>query len=512
MHATEDGRTPLALAFADNLLNAAGLEMLAGFLQVLDPPADEGAWVARWREGIGPKALKAAFEPHAPSFEVYGSHPAFQDSTVAASKEWPVEKLFHASSGENTRKQNKDFSGGSVDRMGLGTAMLALYAQQSHAMPGGPGFRTSIAGGGPLRCIPEVGDTLFQRVWALVLSRPEFASLGNGTKAAAADILPWLRPGSRKVTRADAPASHLYFATPRRVMLGPPEGRGTCPLTGTEGPLVATMREAQDGPEYTNGGWEHPLTPYRRKLDKKTGVQTFPVLASGYGLGVCWRDRVGLVLDRVGDDGGGVSPSLIVTRWRTTRAREVLRDRTLRVAAYGVRAKQATMAGYVLSSQPVRLVSLELEGEYEALFSQAARAADRLAWLLEVSARDAWFSKSEQDKLRRARKPEIMDERIDPLVIRFWGETEPDADAFAEAVAAALEGEADDAAIDAAREQLLSAIARAALTTFDEALRGGWDADPARVAQARTILRWAAHRRDVRGALGLPIRQAEEAG
>jgi CRISPR system Cascade subunit CasA len=457
---TRDGRTPLAPAFADNLLNRAAVEMVAGFLQVLAAPETEAEWRKKYLGGMQPDSLRAAFEPFRPYFEVFGPKPAFQDSTVQGKvgKEWGVEKIFHGSPGDQTRDRNQDFFGGEVTAVGLGTAMIQLAAFQSHAHAGGPGFRVSISGGGPLRAVPDVGDTLFQAAWALVLPRAEFESLGNGARDEKS-LFPWLAPSTRRRTAGDSPASHLYFATPRRLLLSAPVDEGRCPLSGIDGPLVRTVREAQSGPDYSEGGWEHPLTPWRKAKDGKKGIVRSAMLAVRYPSGVSWHDRVGLTVERTDKDGTGVEPSRIVTKWLQVRG-DLLLDRHLRIACYGVRCNRGKVVGSLLGSQPVRVVAEGALPEFEAAVRGATGAADLIAWLLKIAVQDAWFPKSEQEALRKAKKSEVMAEKTAPLVARFWAYTQGVADAYCEEVAAALENGAPEA-IDDASERLLTALGTA---------------------------------------------------
>jgi CRISPR system Cascade subunit CasA len=158
VHVTEDGRTPVAVAFHDNLLSDVSRELIAGVLQVACPPEDESEWASIFKQGPTPDSLRESFAPFVSGFDVFDGSIAFQDRTAADCKEWEVEKLFHASPGDQTRKHNKDFVGGKVSGISVHAAMLALYAIQSHAFACGPGYRVSIAGGGPLRVLPDMGE------------------------------------------------------------------------------------------------------------------------------------------------------------------------------------------------------------------------------------------------------------------------------------------------------------------------------------------------------------------
>ena len=495
LHETRDGAVPVAFAFADPMLNAAALEMAAGFLQVLTPPDEESAWYRTWKKG--PSGLKEAFEARALLFTVFGARRAFQDSTVADGKEWAAEKLFHHAPGDQTRKHNKDF-GAVIGDIGLGTAMVALYAMQSHASQGGPGFRTSLAGGGPLRAVPDVGDTLFRKAWALALPDSAFQALGTPSNRDE-DVFPWLSPKPRRYTRADTPASHLYMACPRRILLSEPTSEGRCRISGVEGPMVSVIREAQNGPEYTNGGWEHPLTPYRQV--KKSGtISSLPVLASAYPSGTSWKDRVGLVVSHRGQDGSGVEASLAVRAWTSVRAGATLGDGRLSVRAYGIACDQAKVASYVLSEQPVIAVEPELEATYETLLVEAVHTAEYAAWHLR--------------RIVEAIPPSLKDKdttRVENLTIRFWSDTEAAMDDFSEAMVAAVREEGLEGT-NVVKERFLVEIGDAALGLFDDSFRDAWALRPEATAMARERVSKLCRQRDVRERLGLPplVRKEEE--
>lgn len=504
-HLTEDGRTPIAADFTDNLLNDAVRELIAGVLQVACAPEDETAWAEVFRSGMTADGMGEAFAPFVPAFDVFGERGAFQDRTAAECKKWEVEKLFHESPGDQTRKFNKDFVGGRLDGISVPTAMMALYAIQAHAFACGPGYRVSIAGGGPLRVLPDMGASLFQKAWGCVLARDEFEALGDGSRDQAR-LLPWLSDWKGKLSIATVPASHLYFGTPRRIMLCQPTKSGVCPLTGIEGPLVTHILEGQNGLEYSDGGFTHPLSAYR-SVKKGGKIEVTPVRAIALDQGVAWRERAGLVVARPDKDGGGVAPALAVQRWTGLRQRMVARGQPLRVLAYGVCCEQAKVSGSVRGVQSVALPDNGGEDEraFEGNLAAAVRAADQIAYLLGSSLKAAFFSANEREALKKARKTDVMDVLCDPPVASWWARTEADADDLTEDLRKVTPSD------PARMETFLIRIAAKALGAFDDATGDAVIENPARVAVARERVRWAARASDVRTAAGLAIKERKSA-
>ena len=167
--------------------------MVAGFLQILMPPASETEWVKMWARPPGPKDIAAQFAPAVARFNVRGNDPAFQDRRITGADLRPLVRLFHAVP-DPGRFAISDAA-----------AMVALYAMQAHAYGGGRGYRTSICGGGPLRTVPFAGETLFHQAWALVIPDTDFQHLGNAN-AQIEKVYPWV--GSPDTKDIIEPTTH----------------------------------------------------------------------------------------------------------------------------------------------------------------------------------------------------------------------------------------------------------------------------------------------------------------
>ncbi|MDJ0390903.1 type I-E CRISPR-associated protein Cse1/CasA [Roseomonas sp. E05] len=483
---TEDGRMPVSLALADNLLNAVGLEMLAGFLQVFAAPADEAEWATVWRDPPSPAALRARFEAAAPMFGLRGERPAFQDRRLADAELRPMAKLFHAVP-----------SSGALAMSEAG-AMVALYAMQAHAHGGGRGYRTSLSGGGPLRTVPVAGDTLFRRAWALVLPAGEFRALGAERDAPELRY-PWTadHQPSDVIGRASHPATTLYWAVPRRFLLPDATARGTCPLTGErDAALIEGVREKDGGPSYPSELWTHPLTPYRKGGANKAPLT--PLRAIGFPDGIGWRHRAGLVADP-GEDG---QAARIVRAWTDPggRARRLGGERLVRLHAYGARCDNAKVLGYLDSVQPYRLAPEKCEAVVEREMRGAAGAAEQARLGLRFQLGLALRRSPSQDDWK------AMGDVLDEAASTFWAGTERAADALFDAASEAFsEPDGGEAAMPGARERFAAELRRAAVEVFDRLTESSVDQDPAHFAGRRDALHGIPFWPTVRTPLQLPV-------
>lgn len=485
---TEDGRIPLAAAYGDNLLNAAFLELAAGFLQAFLPPADEAEWAQTWKSAPGPDAIASAFAAAGPMFSAYGPCPAFQDARLGDAELRPVAKLFHAVPSEGRLA------------MSVGAAMMALYAMQAHAHGGGRGYRTSMCGGGPLRTVPVVRGSLFQRAWALVLPRAAFQRLGVPSEDRRL-IYPWSGEpkASDVVGRGSHPATTLYWAQPRRFLLPEPTTHGACPITGEEDvPLIEGVRERDGGPSYPSEQWRHPLTPYR--VDPSKGLVS-PVRALGFPDGIGWRNRAALLAS----SGDGSEAAGIVQAWAGSRGRaKRLGIKVISLHAYGVRCDNAKVVGYVDSVHPYRLAREEFEAEIEAEMRNAAVAADEVRRGLRTQLAVA-LHRGDPAEATKA-----MADAVDEAASAFWSRTEQAADALFDAVPDALAaGDAQDDRLTKARETFILDLWRVAVGVFDEMTASTRDADPVHVAGRRDALNGIPYWSSVRGALGLAVPEAK---
>lgn len=501
-HATDDGRRPVGLDFADRFLNAVSVELLAGLLQECCPPDGpdaDAAWSRTFAEGMGPAALRGALARLEPFFEAAGDMAAFQVREAREdplSRQWPISRL------------RRDGAGGieAAEAIGLNSALAAAYGLQAHAHSGGRGYGTSLSAGGPLRTVPRVEGSVFQQAWALVLPRASFERLGE--PGAGAPPFPWAAPARAASTPADSPAATVYFATPRRLALHAPCGVGECPIGGGHGPLVSGVTEGPGGTDYPSHLWSHPLTPYRWDKDRGGFV---PLRAAGYPHGMSWNDRVGVTFDEADKDGRPTVRTAEAVRTARTRMRRVLRGRVLTVMAYGQRFENADYHGPLWSEQPVRLFDdAALAAAHERILQAAVRGAEEAASRVRAALASAQLSDANTNP--KARAP--LRPRAAAQAAPFWPWTVGAFDAFDGRVADALEAAGDPespacaAPVAAAREELLSALARSGLDVFRAALGTPSPGFGVSHAVARDGLTRLARDKRIRAAIGLEAEAA----
>ena len=489
----EGGRIPVSFAFADNLLNAVALEMVAGFLQAFAPPATEAEWARTWASPSPRDRLLAAFDAGVHHFEFRGAHPAFQDTRLVDAEIRPLARLFHT------------VPGGESFAISEEAAMVALYAMQAHAFGGGRGYRTSLAGGGPLRTVPVADETaagkatsLFHRAWALVLTERDFRELGADNNATAA-VYPWT--GAPKaadvIGRASHPATTLYWGVPRRFLLPETTARGFCPITGQEDvALIEGVREKDGGPSYPSELWTHPLTPYVKDGTKGT---LSPIRAVGFPDGIGWRHRAGLVAD-AGSEG---CAARIVRVWAMRSRR--LGFRHIRLHAYGARCDNAKVLGYLDSVQPYRLAPEANEAEVEAEMRNAARAAEEARKGLRSHLGETLRRDPSRDDWK------AMGDVLDEAASSYWALTEKAADALFDTASGEAPGE-DWTGLNKAREDFAFALRRAAVEVFDRMTESSRDHDPVHVAARRDSLHGIPYWPSVRTALALALPEVKAEG
>ncbi len=499
----EDGRTPIYIDFANELLNDATTEALAGVLQTIMAPATQAEWIKTWTAGVTPDQMKAKFAPYVQFFNIYGEAPVFQVADAAQAKNtklWPIGRLIRDVVGEVDTLEELGHHGISV-----GAAIFLTYGIQSHAHAGGNGYKTSLAGGGPLRTVPVIGDTLFQKIWALVIDKPDFDELGSGSTKTQ-DLFPWTALPRTSASRADAAASTLYFALPRRILLTEPRGEGECPLGGGVGALVFGILEGPSGTDYQSTHWTHPLTPYSRADGKM-----LPVLADRFSNGVAWNNRIGLFYDEPGEDGLKVRQARVIAVARE-RLTGILGNRAvLPIHAYGHRFKNANYTGPLSSMQPLRLLDDELILPHEMTLRGAAKAASEIEFQLKDALADAQVPDNVDPKKRKKAKS-AMKGRLERQVRSFWSSTQEAFDELDENIAHYLIEHRNlrkslslPSPVEPQLEKFLRAMVSASQMIFDAALPEPSPNSHREHAKARNKLGSLSSDFKARQALDLPV-------
>jgi CRISPR system Cascade subunit CasA len=480
----DNGQAPIDVTAPHQAIRIGVFEKLLGLFQSLWHPSRADI-VTAWQSPPHGATIRAWLAPAAPFFYLFGTTPAFQDTSVANEPEESVSALLLTAPGEHTRKYNQDLWSRDYEALSVELAMQALVTAQTHSPAGGSGHRTSIRGGGPITTLVDA-DTLWHRILANLLPSDEFDRLGNGSRELPA-LFPWAPARTGRVTPEDAPASHLYFSCPRRILLSPPV-EGVCALTGRTGWVVRSMRSKNKGPEYDSSLWRHPLTPYYRRKEKGI-IQVLPRLGAALPFGCAWKEWVGLVADTGDAAGPGLAAAAIVRQWRSqpSLARRLGMAR-LSVEAFGLRCASANILGTVSGRLPVPELDDSVVSPLMDWSNGAVSAASEIADLLKSALQKAGSQSA-----------------ADAALTRFWSETESDFYARQAAVAALLgAGEtAASAAIADVSRSLHEGLVRTALRVFDDEAPIVSAGEPGLVVTARRDLSMFSRGKRVLVILGL---------
>lgn len=262
-------------------LTLACYELLIAMVYMAMPPAS----TKEWHAGLAgdPERLRKALDLYADAFNfVGGGHGLFmQDYEPFESDVQPAGALFLDGPGKITVEENKDVivSRHQFAELDLPTAAMALFARQSYASGGGPGYRTGLRGAGPLVTLVKPRETP-KRLWATI-----WANVPDGPPLDDVCRLPWMRPTIISKGK-DAPvinardSDHLphevYFGMPTRLRLV------------VSGDRVVGIMMKQHGNNY--GAHTHPHAVYRKPSASR------PPFALGAGrVGPAYKDYLGVV-------------------------------------------------------------------------------------------------------------------------------------------------------------------------------------------------------------------------
>lgn len=460
---------PVAFATGLPVLDTFAVELLIGLFQYALAPESEDALLHMLDSPPDVAALRDMLAAKADGFDLFGDTPAFQDPSVAGEKPSPIGRLLPTAAGEQTRKRNQDILNREIAAMRPEIAMLALAFVQAHSPAGGRGTRTSASGGGPLRTVVE-RDTPLATVLANLLPQERFRDCGT-PGGDGLDPLPWRSAIRGKRTQENTPPEHVYFACPRRILLGAPEPatpeRG-CDVSGERDvALITAMRQKAEGPDYESTGWRHPLTPYVYRKQKDT-VKAFPMLAATLTLGAAWRERWGLFGD-VGTPGvEGPVAAKAVRRWRDERAHDLEAPR-VRVRAFGLRCDNAKVESVVdlpFTFRAFPSQSTDAVAQFESHLSEIVAVGEAMARALRQALAAARFGAEGANDAPRDWGREHQ--------VAFWQRTDAAFQFYVDTLARALEGVSSvhEALESAARQQARAKLQRhlrdSALDIFDE--------------------------------------------
>lgn len=383
-------------------------QFLIGLLQTAFAPEDESQWRDLWKTPPAPEALKAAFEPYLPAFELDGGGPAFmQDFDLPEGEPNGIGVLLIDAPSENALEENKDHfvKRGTMQSMAPQWAAMALFTLQINAPAGGRGYRTSVRGGGPLTTLvlPDENETpasLWHKLWLNVLTQEELAlQTGNAKLSELAAIFPWLAPTRTSEAKTgkdtlpdDGHPLQMYWAMPRRIRLDFIRTEtGYCDLSGEYSKrLVSHYRTRPSGVNYT-GPWVHPLTPYSVNPTKG------PLSIKGQPGGVCYRNWLGFVLD---DEASYCQVARVVRAYLKDHQASTMGDYQPRLWAFGydIVPGQAKARCWYEATLPLYPLDQERRDDVKAAVQVLLNAAGEALENLRSCLKEAWFSRPKDAK------------------------------------------------------------------------------------------------------------------
>lgn len=485
--------------------NGALIQFLIGLVQTAAAPASTSEWRKKLTEPPTPDELKSAFTTVRHAFELGGDGPRFmQDFEDVSADFGGIDGLLIESPGENTKELNVDHFNkrNSVGAICPHCCATALFTFQTNSPSGGPGYMTSLRGGGPLTTL-VLGDdehaTLWQFILLNVLESGKFLGIcGNPALTTGNAIFPWLgetKKGRRKkgdefygedTTPDSVHPATMFWAMPRRIRLNHADlSSGHCGICGhISDKLLGSYKEIPGGASY-GGSWLHPLSPYYEKTTKgETNI--LPVHAQPGG--ISYRHWLGIVQQ---DNGENRMPARIVhefyNRWKS--------GWQFRLWAFGYDMDKMKARCWYESTMPLLYVDSAIRGEYEQCAAGMVKAAAEIASNARNAVKKAWF-----------RRPVDVKGDTTFLDSSFWQNTEPAFHIALDAIRIALESKIDSMA---ARQTWHKTLCEHALKLFDSYAWEGpiEDVDPKRVVIARRELEFYNRGNKIKELLGLPVEQ-----
>lgn len=485
--------------------NGALIQFLIGLVQTVAAPQSGTEWKKKLAEPPSPEELLEKFTTIRHAFQLGGDGPRFmQDFENFTAVDGGVSGLLIETPGQNALVNNTDhfIKRNIVDGLCPVCCASALFAFQTNSPSGGPGYMTSLRGGGPLTTL-VVGDkqhgTLWQLIYLNVLEHSKFTNIcGNSALSEGKYLFPWLgetKKGKRKkgetfygedTVPEDAHTAAMFWAMPRRIRLDLKElSVGSCDVCGTDTDCLITIyKELPGGASYN--GWFHPLSPHYEQTTK--GVTSIlPVHAQPGGL--TYRHWLGFVIQ---DGNEKKMPARIVHefygRWNS--------NWQFRLWAFGYDMDNMKARCWYESTMPLLCVDASIRVRYEEQVAGMVKAASEILSNTRSAVKKAWF-----------RRP--GDAKGDTTFIdsSFWQQTEA---GFYLALSSLTKDLESDDETQIIGRQWLSVLCGQSIQLFDKFAWEGpiEDTDPKRVVIARKELEQYNHGKKIKGLLGIPVEQS----
>lgn len=515
---TETDDPVIALDVARPDFNGALMQFLIGLLQTAVAPDDEDQWIHRLEDPPSLKVLKESFNQYSDAFELQSDKGAFmQDFDALDDADFlPIERLLIDSPGEETLKKNVDHfvKRERAKQLCPSCTATALFTLQVNAPGGGRGHRGSLRGGGPLTTLVILDENsvlpyeLWRNLWLNVLEKPELEDLTNNeNENALADIFPWLaKTKTSKIgeettpTHAHVNPLQMYWGMPRRIRIKWETGsEGYCNLCGMETDQPVTHYQTKPyGINYA-GAWQHPLTPYslkrRQEAEEKQREAEKLVFDRLQPNGITYQHWLRCVEDY--DNKGWHYSARVVKRYKALLDRSDSEE-ILRLYAFGYDVNKMKARCWYETTFPLYTIAEEIRMDFSKRIQSLTETASAFAGFVEKYVKEAWFKRP-------------GDAKGDTTFLKqsFYQHTESAFYRAAERLRTKLLNETDKEIL----QEWHGVLRKAALSLFDYwSIRGDFtQANPRRVAAARSKLRKMFYSRNIRQELQLPDKAKEAA-
>ena len=494
--------------------DGALIQFLIGLVQTAYAPKTERDWRRGLTNPPSPEALREAFIKYEHAFNLDGDGPRFLQDLEADLDVDPqpiANLLIDSARGKTLREHRDHFVKERIgEKYGEAATTMALLTMQTNAPSGGSGHRTSLRGGGPL-CTLVLGQTLWQTVWLNVLSG-ELQAVGN-TADDEAKVFPWLastrtsEKGSptRTTTPEDVHPLQCYWGMPRRISLHAASPNGHCALLDKEVERTYETFEMKSHGVNYEGGWRHPLTPYR--LQKSNADLPLKGQPGGYSY------RHWPHIATTSGSAQGVEAAQVVRAFhqRTLRYHGLddIFQAQLRLWTFGFDTDNMKVRSWNESIMPLIVVPDALRASFEdtamAYVEVAEYAVDEIH---EALKRGLFGSYRKKDgKLTWDVPDRVSTDRttFETAEAQFWQDTEA---AFYHALGEVREHLKAEESLVSLNKEWVKALRAASVSIFDRITQYGTFrvADPKAVAMARRALQHhvSPYGRTVQKMLGLP--------
>lgn len=412
--------------------NGALAQFAIGLLQTTSPVNSVAQWKQTLNNPPSREALQEWFSPVLAAFDFNGAGARYMQDSLLRTNDGTtnqISALLIETPGENALRHNRDHfvKRGQVDALCPHCAALALMTLQINAPEGGPGYLTSVRGGGPLTTLllmqgkpQQFVPSLWKSLWLNVQERSYFlGQSGHQGEVTLQHCFPWmgnlsdLQSGGvesvdfkddkgkaladdqkPKLQPAQVHPAHPYWAMPRRIYLDFDNCvSGTCGICWRlSDHLIQQYKTKTYGLNY-KGPWNHPLSPYYQNDDDWS-----PLHPQSDGLG--YRHWLAWMLGQTYEKKNS-QPSRVVSYALThsTRIRAIEGALSLWVFGYDMESNKA-ICWYEATLPMFRLADCGKEGQSKLrdAVSTWLAAAELVASYLRGAVKDAWFSADAKGK------------------------------------------------------------------------------------------------------------------